>query len=77
MIGKKNQEATDNGDGTVTISGNCVFTKKPYSVTVNIDEYTCWADGEAIQYAMPNVSADDREFLISGISPEGWKETFG
>jgi hypothetical protein len=29
-----------------------------------------------IQDAFPYLSANDREFLISGMSPEGWDETF-
>lgn len=32
-----------------------------------------WEDGCLIQDAMCNVSAEDREFLISGITPEEWK----
>jgi hypothetical protein len=26
---------------------------------------------------MPSLSDDDREFLITGISPEGWEQKFG
>lgn len=33
--------------------------------------------GELIQNAMPNLSSDDWEFLISGYSPEGWEKLFG
>ena len=29
-----------------------------------------------VQDAFPYLSADDREFLISGMSPEGWDATF-
>jgi hypothetical protein len=29
------------------------------------------------QDAFPNLSADDREFLISGTTPEEWDELFG
>ena len=74
---KKNQNIIDNGNGTVTISGKCVFIGEKYSVTVNENEYNKWVNGELIQRAMPNVSVEDREFLISGISPKGWKKTFG
>jgi len=73
---KKLQKVTYDSDN-VTVSGKCVFTKKPYSVKVPRNEYDKWLDGELIQRAMPSVSADDREFLISGVSPEGWKQTFG
>ena len=36
-----------------------------------------WANGALIQDAMPNVSVDDREFLMTGVSPEEWTDTFG
>jgi len=28
-----------------------------------------WEQGELIQHAMPNLTADEREFLISGLAP--------
>lgn len=34
-------------------------------------------EGELIQNAMPHLSADDREFLISGTTPEEWDDKFG
>ena len=30
-----------------------------------------------IQDVMPHLSADDREFLMTGITPEEWEEQFG
>ena len=33
--------------------------------------------GRLIQDIMPDISADEREFLISGITPDQWDETFG
>ena len=33
--------------------------------------------GLLIQAVFPNLSAGEREFLISGITPEEWNETFG
>ncbi len=74
----KNQEVTDNEDGTVTIKGKCVFIKEEYSCTVPKQGLLAYLDkGLRIQDAMPTVSADDREFIISGISPKGWEQTFG
>ena len=35
-----------------------------------------WERGELIHKAMPNISADDREFIISGITPDEWDKTF-
>ena len=36
-----------------------------------------WESGTLIQDAMPNVSADNREFLKTGVTPEEWINTFG
>jgi hypothetical protein len=39
-------------------------------------QLSLWQSGELIQAAMPNLSADDREFLMTGITPEEWDATF-
>jgi hypothetical protein len=67
----------DNGDGTVTISNNCLITKKPCSLTVWKEQYIAWQMGELAQNAFPTLTTDEREFLISGISTEGWSLLFG
>jgi hypothetical protein len=36
------------------------------------EQYERWKDGELIQVAMPDLRSEDREFLISGMSPDGW-----
>ena len=35
-----------------------------------------WISGQLIQNVMPHLSNDDREFLISGITPEEWDSHF-
>jgi len=35
-----------------------------------------WFQGTPVQIAMPHLSIDEREFIISGISKEEWEETF-
>lgn len=62
---------------TYTFTGPCVITGKPYSVTVKGADLYKYHQGALIQDAFPDVSVDDREFMISGVSPEGWKFTFG
>lgn len=32
---------------------------------------------ELVQDIFPNLSNEEREFLISGITPDQWRETFG
>ena len=33
-----------------------------------------WASGTFIQDAMPNISTDDREFIMTGVTPEEWNK---
>lgn len=39
-------------------------------------QFSAWANGEMIQVAMPNLSADDREFVMTGCTPEDWATMF-
>ena len=36
-----------------------------------------WGGGELIQNVMPHLTADEREFLVSGCTPEDWDHLFG
>lgn len=58
-------------------TGPCLVTGEQYTVRVPAEELYAYNKGAKIQDAMPSVSEDDREFLISGYSPEGWKAVFG
>ena len=59
-----------------TFTGLCVVTGKTVSVTVKAKELYAYRQGGLIQDAMPSLTADDREFLMTGISAEGWDKTF-
>lgn len=60
------------------ISGECVITGEVYRVKVPRSGFVSWTNNTCpIQVAMPTISSEDREFLISGISPVGWERTFG
>ena len=39
-------------------------------IEITEEQYLSWQNGELIQDAMPNLSDDDREFIISGCTPE-------
>jgi hypothetical protein len=41
-----------------------------------ITDYQRWDAGELIQNAFPSLSADAREFIKTGISPEEWDAMF-
>jgi hypothetical protein len=54
----------------------CPFCGKTYDVKVPVDGYLAWANGKTIQEAMPNISAEVRESLISGLCSSCQKEFF-
>ena len=45
-------------------------------INVNQSQIDKWVAGMLIQDAMPNVSVDEREFIMTGITPEEWDSTF-
>lgn len=45
-------------------------------IDVTQAELDKWQSGTLIQEAMPNVSADDREFIMTGLTPEDWTDIF-
>ena len=70
------KENFQDGKHSYTFMGPCIQTGKAYSVTIPAQELYAYRRGAMIQDAMPSVKAEDREFLMSGYSPEGWKEIF-
>lgn len=47
-------------------------------IAITPEEWKRWKeDGELLQNVCPHLSKDDREFLISGCTPEEWKAAFG
>ena len=45
-------------------------------IDVTEEQIALWESGVPIQNAMPNVSADEREFIMTGITPEEWDSAF-
>lgn len=43
-------------------------------IPVTQDQYDRWQKGALIQDAMPTIPKEDREFIMTGITPEEWKE---
>ncbi len=44
----------------------------------NADDYADWREGrKLIQNALPYLTPDEREFLMTGITPEQWNSMFG
>jgi hypothetical protein len=46
-------------------------------MSVTSEQLCLWRGGMLIQDAMPNLSADEREFLMTGITPDEWDDAFG
>lgn len=43
---------------------------------VTTEQISRWKEGELIQVAMPHLSASQREFIQTGITPEEWDKFF-
>jgi hypothetical protein len=72
-----NLDVSEEPGGRVRLSGWCVVTGKPYSVVVPFSgaiEY--FERGRNIAVAFPDLPKPEREFLISGTSPEGWNQLY-
>lgn len=46
-------------------------------IPVTSEQIQKWQRGTLIQVAMPNISAEHREFIKTGITPREWDELFG
>ncbi len=46
-------------------------------IPVTVEQLAEWQAGTLIQDAMPNLSPDHREFLMTGITPTEWEDAFG
>jgi hypothetical protein len=44
--------------------------------TVTEEQLERWDHGELVQNVFPDLSDDDREFIMTGITPEEWDELF-
>ena len=71
--------APDICDGKIAVSRACVFTGKLNTIYLNRKEFEYYLQNmdQLIQDLLPFAAPEDREFLISGVSPEGWNQTFG
>lgn len=59
------------------VTGPCKVTGQIQSVSFSAEGYEKYRNGALIQNAFPELSPDEREFLISGTSKEGWEKLFG
>jgi hypothetical protein len=62
---------------TYTFVGPCLAMGKQMSITVKAEDLNKYRRGALIQEAFPYLAAADREFLMTGMSAEGWLHAFG
>ena len=44
---------------------------------ITSEQFNNWQGGMLIQDAMPNLTDDQREFIVSGITAKEWEQAFG
>ena len=66
-------------DGSTTFYKICSVTGKEYSVTMSKEQIVQLKspDRPCIQNILTNFSMEQREFLMTGITPAEWDESFG
>ena len=52
-----------------TLTGN-IHT---LTIDVTMEQIIAWEEGELIQNAMPNLTPDEREFIMTGITAAEWE----
>jgi hypothetical protein len=62
---------------TVTKTSSFSGNVNTLDIDVTEEQIASWQGGELIQNAMPNLTADEREFIKTGITAEEWEELFG
>jgi hypothetical protein len=59
------------------ISGNTSWMSFPMNFAEFERRYNEWTGGAMVQEAFSNLSADQREFLMTGITSTEWDDAFG
>jgi len=70
-----NRHTIDHG-ATIEVVGTCERNGTRYSVIVDKEKYARWEAGEYVQIVFPELSLEQREFLITGITPAEWDALF-
>ena len=61
---------------TAVVAVPCRLCDTVHDLTVNVEGYVNWQAGEFIQDALPELSCDERELLISGTCSTCFDELF-
>lgn len=65
-------------DDIVTVAVKSLFSGNVSNMTLFVtrEQWDAWQAGTHIQHAMPNLSPAEREFLLTGATPEEWNAAF-
>lgn len=61
---------------TITRKSSLTGITRTKEIDVTIEQILAWEEGELIQNAMPHLSADDREFIKTGIDGKEFDSIF-
>lgn len=61
------------------ITRTSIFSGNTNTMELNVtqEQLTAWESGVNIQVAMPQLNAEEREFVKTGMTPTEWNELFG
>ena len=61
------------------IKRRSIFTGVERELELNVtqDQIDAWQNGMLIQDAMPQLTPDEREFILTGVTAEEWDEALG
>ena len=67
------------GENKMEITRTSGFTGITHTIEMDVThaQIAAWKNGMVIQQAMPHLSPDEREFLMTGITAEEWENAFG
>ena len=54
------------------------LTSRTHEMEIDVSDkqIALWMEGALIQDVMPNLTPDEREFIMTGITPAEWNEAF-
>lgn len=64
----------ENSERYITVKKICPWCHNIAEIRVLRDQYNAWKSGVLAQDAFPNLSASEREIIISGTHPKCWDE---
>lgn len=74
--GKNSRQATIGCERGKAVIKTCMICNLEKTIHCTQEELNLWQGGMLIQNAMPNVSVDERELLISGVCGTCFDEMF-